>query len=527
MDSPENQSKNGGKADGGKTAKKSVLAESTEARQSGSTTPPKIQDDHGVPLHLVYSCVLVGLLLTVCSAPFVLSASAYTVSANFAALIACIGLGLVLVAFGTRAAGTWKSWAVTGGDAVALVLFWVQWQCQPSLLPSLRGELRGTSNFDQVSMWASSAPLFVTRRKTRGDFEFAAFPDDIARASQLVLNITNKPGVDPQEFYIDCISTDLVRQHLGDAIALGLTIRPDPATRAWYLYSGMKKFGKFNNDDCDADDKSAGKASLSMPDGNANGSIFAWTGMLFGPAYAQTVPSKGAADKKAEIKAPTKDETIREILAELKSSDADTRLEARSVLSFQNDTISLKLVADSWNTQNSSYRDDLGRLVAWNSAIKQDMTTGGRLTDAMGEDRIRYVVALTGYPDQTMRSQATTLVARLLQYPALTKQKAPDNYQVLLKAALEGASTPDLATTGLRRDIQFSPQLVAQNSSTAVGWASCNLNDEKAKNRLTTSVADLFTSSLASQQPDFKIAAGHVRDNVDAKCAGPLYVKSE
>jgi hypothetical protein len=40
-----------------------------------------------------------------------------------ASLMTCVGLGLVLVCFGTKAGGTWSGWSATGAGAMAVLLF--------------------------------------------------------------------------------------------------------------------------------------------------------------------------------------------------------------------------------------------------------------------------------------------------------------------------------------------------------------------------------------------------------------------
>ena len=207
-----------------------------------------LRSDHGVPAVPAYSAVIVGLVLIGVGVYYGLSVSAYTVPVHFAALILCVGLAIVLAAFGSRFAGKWRDFSVAGGIAGALILFVLQYETLPRVIPAVRGELRGTQTFQQVAMYGGSIPIFVSRRKTKGDFEFAVFPDDIEHADEIYINVTTPKGT---EFYIYCVSPELFKSHFGDLASMGLAIRSDREDGPWYLYDSKNmKYGRFDNHDC-------------------------------------------------------------------------------------------------------------------------------------------------------------------------------------------------------------------------------------------------------------------------------------
>ena len=160
-----------------------------------------------------------------------------TVPIHFASMILCVGLAIVLAALGSRAAGTWKSYTVAGAIAGAIILYGVQYETLPTVIPAARGELRGTNLFAEVTMWGSG-PMFVARRKEKGDFEFAVFTNDLDHTNVVSLNVTKNDGT---EFTINCIATDIIRSHFGQLTSFGLALRSSKPEGPWFVYD-FKEF---------------------------------------------------------------------------------------------------------------------------------------------------------------------------------------------------------------------------------------------------------------------------------------------
>ena len=66
-------------------------------------------------------------------------------------------------------------------------------------------------------------------------------------------------------------------------------------------------------------------------------------------------------------------------------------------------------------------------MIAWNDAIKNDLLAGPMLVEALGSDKIDYLIDLTGHTDITMRTEATSLLSKLLVSTANVKQGSKDS----------------------------------------------------------------------------------------------------
>jgi len=216
---------------------------------------PRDLPDHGVPERLVYAAIIVGLILTAVGGYIAMQAVHYTPGVHFAALIACAGLAIVLIAFGGRAIGSWKSWAVGGAAAAAPFLFILQWNLQPSPMQILRGELQGTRSFQQVAVWTQDGPLYVRQHRAGQPFQFVGLSDQIATTRTFRISVTNERGKDPLEFEIFCIDADILRSALRASQNFILSVRlvegQGTDARRWAVFDQEnKEHGRFNDDDC-------------------------------------------------------------------------------------------------------------------------------------------------------------------------------------------------------------------------------------------------------------------------------------
>ncbi len=91
-------------------------------RGPGGNSGAGVQDDRGMPPHLVYWGIFVGLAVAAAGALLVMFFSPQ-VPLPVAALTLCVGFGIVLAAFGSRASGSYGGYAVVGAGALAVVLF--------------------------------------------------------------------------------------------------------------------------------------------------------------------------------------------------------------------------------------------------------------------------------------------------------------------------------------------------------------------------------------------------------------------
>jgi hypothetical protein len=103
-------------------------------------------------------CVVGGFLVVVLG-------TREPIAVNFAALAVCVGFGIVLGAFGTRAAGHWGVWTIAGPGATAIVLLLV---LESYLKPGFTKFGRIEGDFSQVAdlRIVDNHPLYEYRDPT-------------------------------------------------------------------------------------------------------------------------------------------------------------------------------------------------------------------------------------------------------------------------------------------------------------------------------------------------------------------------
>jgi hypothetical protein len=446
----------------------------------------------------------------------------------------CVGLGILVAAFGGHAEGRWQGWKIAGAMASAFLLFLILQETIPKVLPTLRGQLGGTKAFKQVAIWGTG-PLFVTQRQNNGDFEFAVFPDDIENSSKLLINVTTFDG---KEFTIDCVPPDLLGAHLGELKRMQIALRRTAKDDEWFVYDATnKRFGTFNSSDCvtSPPNASPGKAA-ALEKSNPILAVFA-------PAHG-SVPDwfsvrKAFAQAQQDSKSNTSDAARKDLtttLGGLNSEDPNVRIWARTQLSNTSNKDDFKLVVDTWNVGESSYRDDLGRLVAWNTSIKKDPATGTTLLSVLGsdktDDKIKYVIGLTGYPDLTMRSQATTLVGQLLLASTTKSDQSPaapatDVTQVqgakaFWKKYLDTLRTPSPEVPE-KGGARFIGTTMTYNNLVALDGVACQITDESRKGEIINTLLSFDTNN--DPQSDLsaksKTLAKKILLNINGGCLVP------
>jgi len=424
------------------------------------TAPPPLRDD-GMPPHLVWAALSTGILFTAVGGYFAIQATSYSPGVHFAALIACAGLGMTLAAVGGRAVGTWRSWSVAGAAAAAPLLFLMQWQLQPKPVDiAIRGELQGSGRFQQVTIWAHDSPLYVRKPSTERNFQFVALPSQLVDTSTFFVAVVNEDGKSPRSFSINCLNADLLTSHAGKPSPLTLTVRAEGLQSdnpSWFVYDARnKKVGRYNDDDCGRDENASSVTfRLDTPNRADKWLRANLPGGLFGTAYAQSGTN------------------LKELLGALNSDSSDLRVASRIELSKLSRPDQLKSILDSWDIKTSSYRQDLGLLTAWNTAITADRATAVKIAQAFSPAQMAYLVALTGYPDQTMRYGATRLLSWFVQAAAWPNGVSPDKDRIIMEAIFRGLKSPSSATVS-KPGIEFEPGNMTVNLLVALDWADCS-----------------------------------------------------
>ena len=222
------------------------------------------------------------------------------------------------------------------------------------------------------------------------------------------MNVTTAKGT---EFTINCVKPEVFANHFGEAAPLGLALRGQNEDGPWLIFDSKNTFyGRFDNDDCDAQQTGVHSIYQSSTPENSRSII----GILLqyiavDSAIAQVTPPQPSDKRKDRDIAD-----IKSILEGLNSEDSDVRIESRIQLSQRTSWADLAITESNWNIVSGSYRDDLGRLIAWNDAVKRDQSAGSRLIRTLGKDKIEHVIYLTGHQDITMRIAATAFLSKLL-----------------------------------------------------------------------------------------------------------------
>jgi hypothetical protein len=134
-----------------------------------------VRDDHGVPPNLVLLGISVGLILACGGVAMI----AFNKAPLLASLTTCVGFGLVLASFGSRAGGAWGGWSATGAGAMAIFLFLL---LMHYTIPEFKkyGQIGG--NLDKVVdlRIVDDHPLFEYRDPTTKSIQFVTLRNKFA-----------------------------------------------------------------------------------------------------------------------------------------------------------------------------------------------------------------------------------------------------------------------------------------------------------------------------------------------------------
>ena len=185
----------------------SATDHSDESRNSnreanGGTGPgsPRVEDDAGVPRDLVRWGIVVGLTIATGGAAMVVYFS--QVPQALAALTLCVGFGIVLASFGSRAAGSYGGIAVVGAGALAIALFLVVEHYVPDLPLAFNKRVLVAGDFSKVAdlRIVDEDPLYSRRDRTTGQIRFIVL-DRRFKAPQLLIQVDTTEKGDGREYF--------------------------------------------------------------------------------------------------------------------------------------------------------------------------------------------------------------------------------------------------------------------------------------------------------------------------------------
>lgn len=347
-----------------------------------------------VPLWLSTFGILIGLVLVgflVFGAQF-FDNSPY-MGLNEYRLTLCIGFGLILTGFGTRAAGTWKSWSVAGSGAAAVMLYLLLWQTaeepkqsieDPAIVARVEGGFHPATKVVQVeapnseklyTSWHRVAQTLKVRIEKRhldtgciGFVEFVPTDD----GSDLVDMTTYIPV----GFFKKLFKKELHKA--AEHLALGY----DTATNT--LFQDAQKQNPISHSTCPI-----GRATGAMPVRDVSSLLQKTFALIFPVARAQN----------------------KELIDNLSSDNALVRREARQLLAKEGvDAIAPVMAA--LDASPASYRLQIGALVMLSEMLRStdmEKEIRAKLTD----ENIQRLAKLVAYNDETMRQSATKTMTLL------------------------------------------------------------------------------------------------------------------
>ncbi len=344
-----------------------------EVARSRSTTA---SDDGGVPPHLVYVGILVGLLLVFLGTALLLVLS----NALPSYLTICVGFGLVLASFGSRAGGVYAGLSATGAGAMALILFLALMYFAPPATVSYqkRGQIR-VAALDKVNdlRIIDDSPLYEYRDRTGGYYHFIIVSRKFHSNRLSVQVDTNDPHHELIEMV--AVSKDICDRYLsgGDVDdIINWTLDYDHHT----ITDGNEvMFSEPNR----------------LPDtlpvkGVQHG---AWLGSvtLFPRAFAQsTSPSAGSAQA---------------LLSRLTADDTAVRRDAREGLIVLGPA-AIGQMMKVFHAAPSNYRIKLGVVYALARMLRSHPEQRQAISQALTDEDFKILVAAASDEDKTVRFQA-------------------------------------------------------------------------------------------------------------------------
>lgn len=366
--------------------------------------PPRLAEDRGVPEWLVIIAIVAGLLLTGLGAWVALRVPGDNYETHLGMLVVCCGLAIVLYAFGGRAVGTWGGWTLAGAAAAAPMLFLLQWQLRPKEVQFFRGELQGTGQFSQLTLYGNGGNTMMVMKEKNKEYAFSVFADEINTSSYFGIIVVDPS--DDHEKEIKCLNVGLLEKELGQEQRVQWSIRADGnELRLFDEQGGAHGQGPGAICGSPAAEKPVHSVERDVPQSSGRSVRMAsvLAEYVIPGALAQDAGKTGQAN-------------IPELVSSLNSENIDQRQMARISLAKDTDIVALRIMTGLWDVNRSSYRQDIGLLTAWSDAILyQDRGSAQRLIETLSSEQVRHIVALAGADDQTMRARATQLLALLLQ----------------------------------------------------------------------------------------------------------------
>lgn len=455
---------NGSSKDGNATVlpadSQSSRTESAQNPRSGEQPKAQFDQNRYIPWELRYVAIAVGLLLFGAGIAGIIlgSSRAYGVSV----LSLCIGFGIILAVFGANAHGRIFNFNVVGGAAITVVLYLLLYYLPiHSVEPYLKGKIEGSKSLDGV-LGSAREFFFVGRKDTGQDYEFVLFESDLS-SNQLYFFFDfpdeNENGSGRvKELYIGCIDTNILKNSLGNNDPVILSLNKNDDGTAYTLINNKtgRSLGRPTKKRCVNDET----------ENTVLDTVSIFTEFL-SEANAQSVGVENF--------------DIMNTLIELNSEDPLVRDSSRDDIAKLSSLEEFRIVSDEWDIASSSYRDDLGRLVGWSSAISRDRRTAVHIAESLSPKQYEYLVQLTGQGDYTLRRWSTEVLHRLIESTSWPNGPVKSASDALFDALSAGLRDPEFHPVN-KQFISYSEDNRLFNTLIALEFAKCNISSTQLQN---------------------------------------------
>jgi hypothetical protein len=391
------------------------MALDTIATSSG---PANANDDRGMPPQLVFWGIIVGFVLVIVGTS-ILVLYPERVPLPMTSLTVCIGFGLVLAAFGSRAQGAWGGFAVVGAAALSIVLFLLlqRYLDAPPGPVVKRGQIGG--DFSRVAdlRIVDEDPLYTRRDRNTGAIRFLVL-DKRFQTPRLRVQVDTTEKGDGREFFEMVAASKSVEDLLNAGGAVSWTF--DYAQRR--IKDGSSVVFSIPEELDEQDVRSRRQSSGAM------------------------LPTLSVVAVARAMEAPPPEQS----LAQLSDDDTAIRRNARDALISAGAPAVAAMIAHL-RANEGDYRVRVGVAYALAGMLRKDDKARDKISAQLKPPDFELLQRLTADKDATVRLQATEflyLLADSRSVDAAIKGVGDDtaaaaNSALILKGAFSNVSAPE------------------------------------------------------------------------------------
>jgi hypothetical protein len=368
----------------------------TIGTQQSSPNLHGISHDHGVPKDLIYFSIVIGLLMVIAGIGLIIAGKP-SVSST---LMTCVGFGLLLVAFGSRASGSWGSWSATGAGAMAVLLFLLLQHYSPPQSPmefSKKGQIRG--NFSKVAdiRIVDEGPLYEYRDATTGSERFI-FLNTALHSKRLSVQVdTTEKGGGKEFFELIGSSKRIADKYFSDTGADASIIQGQFDYEHRTIKDGADLiFAEPDQLDENLLPKATHAAQLALPS-------------LVGSAVAQSAPAPNVETTQETQQGSL---NVGAYLADLESDDPMARRNARDGL-VAIGVPSVEPMMTALRNEGSNYRLRGGVMYVLSTTITNNPNKKADISTKLKPEDFPILVSAASDDDKTVRLQASEFLYSL------------------------------------------------------------------------------------------------------------------